>query len=135
MISSPVPGLPEQLVRCEKISQGRYNTVKNGVGKFAIGDTIIAQGKLTKEAGRKDLFGHEAYTRWHVALRQQQNKTTSSACLFHAREHMVCILQGLLTFEELLRRLRCETWGLNPIVLLARSSLCCAGRCFLDDGR
>ena len=33
------------------MSQGRYNTVKHGVGKFMIGDRVIAQGKVKREAG------------------------------------------------------------------------------------
>lgn len=52
-VNSPfvASGLPEQTVRCEKISQGHFNTVKSGVGKFVFGDTVIVQGKLTREAG------------------------------------------------------------------------------------
>ena len=52
-VTSPfnASGSPEQTVRCEKISQGHFNTVKSGVGKFVFGDTVIVQGKLTREAG------------------------------------------------------------------------------------
>ena len=41
-----------QVVRYERMSQGRFNTIKQGVSKFVIGEKIIAQGKLTKIGGK-----------------------------------------------------------------------------------